>query len=95
MLFRSREYSFVGIVKSYDEATGMATVEQRNKMVLGDEIEVFGPNTDFFVQDIKKMYNEEGEAIESAPHPQQILKIKMKNPVKPFFMIRKRKDTKC
>ncbi len=91
----TREYSFVGIVKSYDEATGMATVEQRNKMVLGDEIEVFGPNTDFFVQDIKKMYNEEGEAIESAPHPQQILKIKMKNPVKPFFMIRKRKDTKC
>ena len=61
-------------------------------MVIGDEIEIFGPNTDFFVQNLTEMYNEEGEPIESAPHPQQILKIKMEHPVEPNFMLRKKKE---
>ena len=88
----TRDYSFVGIVKSYDPDTGYAKVEQRNKMVLGDRVEVFGPMTDFFEQDISEMYDEEGEAISSAPHPQQIIKIKMEKPVEPFFMLRNRKE---
>lgn len=87
----TRDYSFIGLVKDYDEATGFATVEQRNKMVIGDEIEVFGPLTDSFNQKLELMYNEEGEAVDAAPHPQQILKIKMDKPVKPFFMLRKKK----
>ena len=37
----TRDYSFIGMVRSYDPETGMAIVEQRNKMVVGDEIEVF------------------------------------------------------
>lgn len=87
-----RDYSFTGMVKEYDEITGMALVEQRNKMVLGDEIEVFGPGADFFTQRIEEMYDQEGQPLESAPHPQQLLKIKMKKHVKPFYMLRKRKD---
>jgi len=87
----TREYSFVGLVKSYDPETGMAVVEQRNKMVLGDEIEVFGPDRDFFTQKLTVLQNEEGEPIESAPHPQQILKIKMEQPVAEKYMLRKRK----
>ena len=87
----TRDYSFVGMVKDYDPETGFATVEQRNKMVLGDKIEVFGPKADFFEQELKEMYDEEGNAVDSAPHPQQILKIKMDKPVKPFFMLRKEK----
>ncbi len=88
----TRDYSFVGIVKEYDWETGYAVVEQRNKMVIGDEIEIFGPYSDFFAQELKEMYNEEGEAIESAPHPQQIIRIKTEKPVKPFFMLRKKKN---
>ncbi len=88
----TRDYSFVGMVKDYDETTGFATVEQRNKMVIGEKIEVFGPGADFFEQELTEMYNEEGEAVDSAPHPQQILKIKMDKPVKPFFMLRKAKN---
>ena len=88
----TRDYTFTGLVKSYDSKTGYAVVEQRNKMVIGDEIEVFGPGTDFFVQNLTEMYNEEGEPIEAAPHPQQILKIKMDKPVKENFMLRKKKE---
>ena len=88
----TRDYTFTGMVKSYDPETGYAIVEQRNKMVIGDAREVFGPGTDFFVQKLAEMYNEEGEPIEAAPHPQQILKIKMNEPVKENFMLRKQKE---
>lgn len=87
----TREYSFVGVVKSYDEETGYAIVEQRNKMNLGDTIEIFGPDSLYFEQKITEMYNEEGEMVESAPHPQQILKMKIDKPVKEYFILRKKK----
>lgn len=88
----TREYSFIGKVLSYDEESGMATVEQRNKMNVGDEIEVFGPGTDFFSQKLDVLLDEEYEPIESAPHPQQILHIKMAHPVDKDFILRKRKE---
>ncbi|MGN1413627.1 MAG: U32 family peptidase [Anaerovoracaceae bacterium] len=87
----TREYSFTGLVLDYDPQTGMATVEQRNKMVLGDEIEVMGPGRDFFTQTLKEMYDEEGMPVQSAPHPQQILRIPMEQPVSPYDMLRKKR----
>lgn len=84
-----RDYMFVGLVLDYDEAQGIAIVEQRNKMVIGDEIEVIGPNRDMFKQKLELMWNEQGEEIEAAPHPQQILKIKMAKPVAQFDILRR------
>ncbi|MFQ8603080.1 MAG: peptidase U32 family protein [Anaerovoracaceae bacterium] len=86
-----RDYSFTGMVKSYDEKTGMAIVEQRNKMVVGDEIEIFGPGIEFFTQKLEILQDEEGNPLKSAPHPQQILKIKMEKPVSENYIIRKKK----
>ena len=85
----SREYSFIGLVKSYNKKTGFATVEQRNKMSVGEQIEVFGPYTDHFTQVLTEMYDEGGEPVSSAPHPQQIIKIRMAKPVSRNFMLRK------
>lgn len=87
----TRDYSFIGMVKDYDAETGMAVVEQRNKMVLGDEIEVFGPGRDFFTQKLDVLLDEEGEPIEVAPHPQQIVHIRMDQPVAEKYILRKRK----
>lgn len=87
----TREYSFTGLVLDYDPETGIATVEQRNKMVLGDEIEVMGPGREFFTQTLKEMYDEEGTPVQSAPHPQQILRIPMDQPVSPYDMLRKKR----
>ncbi|MBQ1302238.1 MAG: U32 family peptidase C-terminal domain-containing protein, partial [Firmicutes bacterium] len=85
-----KDYAFLGLVKEYDPETGLATVEQRNKMVIGDRVEIFGPGADFFEQELTEMYDEEGQPIDAAPHAQQIVKIRMKQPVGPFFMIRKK-----
>ena len=85
-----REYSFVGMIKGYDEETSMAIVEQRNKMLIGDTVEIFGPDCRAFEQIITEMYDlETGEALKSAPHPQQMLKIKVDRPVKVNYMMRK------
>ena len=84
-----RNYDFVGIVREYDKETGLATVEQRNKMVVGDEVEIIGPYTETMYTKIEKMYNEDGEEIESAPHPRQIVKLKVGVEVKENYMLRR------
>jgi len=88
-----RNYEFVGLVLDYDKETSLATVEQRNRMHVGDGVEIFGPGEDYFTQTIEKMYDEEGNEIDVAPHPQQIVKIPMKQPVDSWYIIRMpRKD---
>ncbi len=85
-----RNYDFIGMVQEdYDEETGCAIVEQRNKFEVGDEIEVMPAKGESFKMIVEKMWNEDGEEITSAPHPQQILKVKFPRPVKKFDMLRK------
>lgn len=79
---------FVGLVLDYDEKTGFATVEQRNNMKVGQEIEIFQPHLAGYRQILQEMYNDEGEAIQVAPHPQQIVKIRMDKPVEPYGILR-------
>ena len=87
-----KDYTFLGIVISYDEDTGYALCQQRNKMSLGDDIEIFGPDGNEFNQTITEMkdYNT-GEQLESAPHPKQMILIKTDQPVKENYILR-RKD---
>lgn len=89
-----RGYDFLGMVLDYDEETKLATVEQRNRMFVGDEIEVFGPGEKHFTQTINLMLDEKGNEIEVAPHAQQIIKIEMDKPVSKYFMLRKPADEK-
>jgi len=88
----TRDYSFVGLVRETDPKTGLTTVEQRNKFSVGDTIEIFGPRTPYYEEVITEMYNEEGEAVESAPHPQQILRIRFNRIPEDGFIMRKKKD---
>ena len=86
-----RGYDFVGRVVAYDQETSIATIEQRNRIFLGDEVEIFGPASDHFNQIIEYMRDEDGNEIQVAPHPQQIIKIKVDKPVEKYFLIRKPK----
>ena len=80
---------FVGLVRSYDEATQLATVEQRNHMKLGQEIEVFQPEGALFRQELAEMWDADGEPIAAAPHPQQIVRIRMECPAAPNSILRR------
>lgn len=87
-----RNYDFVGLVLDYDDEEKMATVEQRNRIFKGDEIEIFGPNKDYFTQKIDIMKNEKDEMIDVAPHAKQIIKIKVDKAVQKMDMIRKARE---
>lgn len=88
----SREYEFLGLVKAYDTQNRMALIEQRNRILIGDLVEVFGLDMEFYEQRITMMKNIDGEIIEAAPHAQQLVWISMDQPVKEQYMIRKRKE---
>lgn len=88
-----RTYDFVGIVMDYDAETGFATIEQRNKFVVGDTVEFLRHNGEIFSQKVEEMYNDEGEQITEAPHPQQIVKLKLDKAVDNFDMMRMESKT--
>ena len=86
-----RPYLFCGRVLAYDEEEGRALVEQRNKMVLGDTVELFGPSIRFRTQVIRALYDAEtGAALTEAPHPRQRLWMPLDQPAAPGDLIRKR-----
>ena len=84
-----RNYDFIGLVKGHEEETGLVVVEQRNKMYVGDKIEVIGPFKETMHATILEMYNEDGEPIESAPHARQTVKMKLDINVEKDYMLRK------
>lgn len=88
----TRDYDFIGIVLDYDPETGLATIEQRNKIVAGDDIEIMGPDFFAFEQQVTEMLDDRDRPIESAPHAQMTIKMKMAQPVEPYHILRKRKD---
>jgi len=84
-----REYDFVGMVLAYDPLKQEATIQQRNHFAVNDEVEFFGPTTNF-KQVIRSIIDgETGENILAAPHPLQIVKIPLEYEVQPFDMMRK------
>ena len=80
---------FVGLVRAYDPVTQIATVEQRNNMKLGQEIEVFQPVGAPFRQNLSEMWDEEGQEIAAAPHPQQIVRMRMTQEVAANSILRR------
>ncbi len=84
-----REYDFIGMIKQNSDECNCAIVEQRNKFSVGEVIEVMPAKGNSFSMKVETMWNEQGEKILSAPHPQQILKVQFDRPVKEFDMMRK------
>ena len=85
-----RTYDFVGVVRHYDTDSCIATVEQRNRFAVGDEIEFVraGSFYDDFRQKIVEMSDLDGNTVEVARHAQQMLKIPMDKAVAPLDILR-------
>ena len=86
-----REYSFIGVVLGVDEATGETIVQQRNKFCVGDEIEIMSPGEPSYTEEVPSMKDEDGNAIESAPHPKQEVRIPFRKVPAKYSILRKRK----
>ena len=83
-----RTSEFLGIVRNFDADKMLATIEQRGKFEVGQDVEFFQPKGKTFAQKIIKMFDEDEQEIFSAPHAQQIVKIPVENPVEIFSLMR-------
>ena len=86
---KNSAYDFCGLVLDYDKKTNLATIQQRNKFEPGEEIEFFGPEIDTFRQVVDTIYDEEGNKLDAARHPLQIVQIKVDHPIYTNNMMRK------
>jgi putative protease len=84
-----REYDFIGMVLDYDAESGTALVEQRNKFVVGEKIEALRHNGECFEMIVEAMTDNEGNVITEAPHPQQLIRLKVDKAVSKYDMLRK------
>lgn len=82
-----RSHDIVGLVIDYDDESNIATIEQRNRIFKGEEVEILTPVGDNFSLILEEMWNEDGEDIDVAPHPQMIFKVKTDKRLRPFDML--------
>ncbi|WP_106768443.1 peptidase U32 family protein [Paenibacillus faecalis] len=88
---KAAPYDFAGLVIDYDPATETALIQQRNHFKPGQNIEFFGPGGTFFKQVVGTITDEEGNELDAARHPLQLVRMKVDQPVKNFDMMRKHK----
>jgi putative protease len=60
-----KEEDFLGIVQSYDAATGMARLTVKNRFDVGDTLRIISP-TDSVETKLSEIRNEAGESLASA-----------------------------
>ena len=82
--------AYLAVVEAYDEETGEATLTQRNKMSLGDEIELVTPGSVGRELVVTPLLNENREPIEATSHPYMKFYMQMPFAVKPGDIIRAR-----
>ena len=66
---------FLGIVLDYDEKEQEIILEQRNYFEKGDTVTIFGPSIEDFNLEINYIKDKDGNVINVARHPQEIVRI--------------------
>ena len=96
------EYIYLGIVEEAAKRTGdipeglqgitTVKIEQRNKFCVGDEIEIMKPDGRNVPVKVLSMTTPEGESVESAPHPQQVLYVELGGIAEQYDLLRVRRE---
>lgn len=101
------EYIYLGIVGAVTEVGGMtkkaagsgegekalcARIEQRNKFCVGDVIEIMKPGGENISVHVLAMYDKDGNAVESCPHPGQAIDVWLSETPEVNDILRVRKE---
>lgn len=86
-----RDYDVVGVVDSFDQSAGEAIVSVRNRLAVGEIVEVMQPHGPVLTQSIRKMMRDDREEELAEAHANYIVRIPME-PVKPYSMLRVKRD---
>lgn len=82
-------YTYLGIVGERQES-GLYRIEQRNKFSVGEMIEVMKPGGENLAVKVRRILDEEGNEMESAPHPKQALDIDLGQPLDQYDILRRK-----
>lgn len=83
-----KNYTYIGTVETVFE-DGSFQMEQKNKFTVGETIEIMKPDGRNLAVTVEEIRNEEGEQMDSAPHPKQILKVKLSETPKAYDILRR------
>ena len=84
------EYIYLGIAEEITE-DGKVRIEQKNKFCVGDIIEIMKPDGRNVETKVEAMFDEKGVAVESAPHPQQVLFLQLSEACEKYDLLRVKK----
>lgn len=88
------EYIYLGMIEEAKPEKGLVRITQRNKFCVGDTIEIMKPSGENVEVKVDEMFDGEGNAVESAPHPQQEiwLRLSVMPDVQDILRVGNRKD---
>lgn len=83
-----KEYTYLGIIGEQRE-DGLYQIEQRNKFSVGEAIEIMKPDGRNITVTVTQIFDEEGNAMESAPHPKQKLWVNLDGQAERYDILRR------
>ncbi len=84
-----RGYSYLGMINGRN-GEGLYEIEQRNKFVVGEEIEVMKPSGENVIVTVKRITDEDGNEMESCPHPRQKIYVDLGVELDVFDILRRK-----
>lgn len=87
-----KEYTYLGYAEAVDER-GYVQITQRNKFTAGETIEIMKPDGHNLAVPVRAIYDEEGNSVESAPHPQQKLFVDLGEGIEVYDLLRRAEKT--
>ena len=85
-----KDKAYLCVVLGYDEESGLALCGQRNKMKVGDEIEILTPGSVGRPFTVNEIFDTDGNPIDSTPHPYMTFYMRTDRPLSVGDIIRAR-----
>lgn len=82
-------YVYLGMIQERED-DGTGWFEQKNKFSVGEMVEIMKPSGENCETKVLALYDEEGNAIASCPHPEQQIRIQTECELQPFDIIRRK-----
>ena len=83
-----KNYTYLGTAEEVRE-DGCCRIEQKNKFSVGEQIEIMKPDGRNVLVTVKGITDEDGNTMESAPHPKQVLWVDLGSEVSPYDILRR------
>lgn len=80
--------TYLGTILKYEN--GLGYFQQKNKFSVGETIEVMKPNGDNIEVEVKNLFDEDGNEVESCPHSKQMLYVDLGVELNEYDILRRR-----